>query len=132
VLARYVPPTSDSPIELDVRSAEALDEVLAAAAHDGSERGAPALELTSGEGPTLVIAQVLQGAVLLWTDALGDSFHSVGSDSSVENTVVFDYFGSYTEVPAEFVVPLDLGLAAVRAFLAGDHPAAAGLALEPD
>lgn len=132
MLARYLAPTSESPTELEVGSVEVLDGVFAAAGSHKSDRGVPAVELTSGEGSTLVFAQAPRGVVLLWIDSLGESFHSVGSVNSAENTVVFDYFGSYTEVPAEFIVPFERGRAAALAFLAGNHPASTGLALEPD
>lgn len=132
VLARYLPPTSESPTEVELGSIEALDEILDTAACQRSDRGVSAVELTREEGSTLVVAQAGSGAVLLWIDSLGRSFHSVGSGSSVKDTVVFDYFGSYTEVPAEFVVPLEFGRASAHAFLVGEHPATTGLALEPD
>jgi hypothetical protein len=132
VLARYLSPTADCPIELEVGSVDALDDALAAAASTPSDRGVPAVELAGAEGSTLVFAQTLMGAVLLWIDSLGRSFHSLGSANSAQKAAVFDYFGSYTEVPPEFVVPFELGRAAALAYLAGEHPSKAGLALEPD
>lgn len=132
MLARYLPPNSESPIELEVGSSEAVDEILNAAASHKSDRGVPAIELTRAEGSTLVVAQTPLGAVLLWSDSLGESFHSLGSGSALEHTVVFDYFGSYTEVPAEFLVPLERGRAAAHAFFAGENPATIGVVLEPD
>ena len=132
MLARYLPPTSESPTVLEVGSTEALEEVLRDARSQRSDRGLPAVELARAEGSTLVVAQTASGAVLLWFDSMGESFHSVGSRGSAEQTVVFDYFGSYTEVPAEFVIPLEVGRAAALAFLAGEHPATVGLSLEPD
>lgn len=132
VLARYLPPNSNVPIELEVGSTAAVDDLLAAAGSLESDRGRPAVEFAGADGSTLVIAQTRAGAVLLWVDSLGDSFHSVGSEDPDVDLVVFDYFGAHTEVPAELVVPLDLGRAAAHAFLAGDHPTTAGLAMEPD
>ena len=122
MLVRYLPTDSDAPVETDVGSTEALNEVLAAVWSHGSDRGVPAIEMVSEEGSTLVVGQTLLGAVLLWIDSCGNSFHSVGPAGSGEGTVVFDYFGSYTEVPTECVVPLDLGRAAAFAFLVGEHP----------
>lgn len=132
VRSRYLPPTSDTPIELEVGSADALDEVLRGAASYESDRGLPAVELVRSDGSTLVVGQTRQGMVLLMINSLGEPSHSVGSGDPVDNTVVLDYLGSYTEVPAEFVVPVDLGRAAALAFLNGEDPATAGLTLEPD
>lgn len=129
---RYLPPTSDTPIELEVGSGDALDQVLSGAASHESDRGVPAVELVRSDGSTLVVGQTRLGIVLLMIDSLGESMHSVGSGDAADDTVVFDYFGSYTEVPAEFVVPVDLGRAAALAFLNGEDPATAGLTLEPD
>jgi hypothetical protein len=132
VLARYQPPGSDSPSQFDVSSGEQLDELLARAADHFGDRGIPAVELTSDDGSTLVMGQTRRGAVLLWIDAQGESRHSVGSGST-EDMVFFDYFGSYTEVPAEFVVSSEMGRAAALAFVNGESPAAvSGLALDPD
>lgn len=132
MLGRYLPPTSNTPIEFEVRSGDALDEFLDGAASQEGERGVPAIELVRGDGSTLVIGQTRLGTVLLLNDTLGESVHSVGSGNLVDETVVFDYFGTYTEVPVGFVVPTDQGRAAALAFLGGQHPASVGLMLEPD
>jgi hypothetical protein len=132
MLARYLPPTSDTPTEFEVGSGDALDEVLSGAASYESDRGVPAVELISTDGSTLVIGQTRLGTVLLMIDSLGESVHSVGPGNMADDTVVFDYFGSYTEVPVEFVIPADEGRAAALAFLGGQHPASTGLTMEPD
>lgn len=129
---RYLPSMSNIPIEQEVGSGDVLDEVLRGAASSESSRGVPAVELVCGDGSTLVVGQTRLGMVLFMIDSLGETMHSVGSGDLVGDTVVFDYFGSYTEVPAEFVVPVDLGRGAALAFLHGGDPAASGLTLEPD
>ncbi|SEE94509.1 hypothetical protein SAMN04488561_3556 [Jiangella alba] len=67
----------------------------------------------------------------MWIDALGESMHSVGS-TDTQGTVVFDYYGSYTEVPAEFVVPPELGKAAALEVAAKGQPFVPGLTMAPD
>lgn len=131
MLAKFMPPDSDRPLESDVSSGEELDRVLAQAADRTSDRGIPAVELTGHNGSTLAICQTPDGTVLMLVDPLGESMHSVGEGLG-EDTVAFDYFGSYTEVPSAFTVPAALARGAARAFLHGDDPASAGVSFEPD
>jgi hypothetical protein len=114
-----------------VSSDEQLDDLLARVRAQACERGIPAVELVGEDGSILVVGQTQAGAVLLWIDPLGESMHSVGSQAA-EGTVVLDYFGSYTEVPVEFVVPSDLGRAAAHAFFNGRGLVTGGLQVEPD
>ncbi|WP_074946411.1 Imm1 family immunity protein [Jiangella alba] len=131
MLARYLPPNTDTPRESSISSEQDLDRLLAEAADLRTERGIPTLELIAPNGATLVIAQAGNGVVIMWIDALGESMHSVGS-TDTQGTVVFDYYGSYTEVPAEFVVPPELGKAAALEVAAKGQPFVPGLTMAPD
>lgn len=126
-----MPADSDKPLEFNVSSGEELDHVLDQAADRASDRGIPVVELTGDSGSTLVICQTPDGTVLMLVDPLGESMHSVGEELG-EDTVIFDYFGSYTEVPSAFAVPTGLARAAARAFLRADDPTSVGVSLEPD
>src|SRR5262249_51360519 len=69
-----------------------------------SGRGHPAIELVRDDGSALSIGTDGQRAFLVWTDSLGDSFHSVGSAG--EGVLVYDYFGSWSEAPVDQLVSL--------------------------
>lgn len=57
---------------------------------------------------------------MVWTDTLGDSYHSVGG--GYEEDLVFDYFGSWSEAPGEYLVALSDAVGAVQAFLDSGSP----------
>jgi hypothetical protein len=132
VIARYLPSNADSVLERTIESQLDLDALLAEAASHAGDRGMPAVELVNAGGSTLVIGQTRLGMVLLWATALGETFHSVSPSDDVGDVVVLDYFGSYTEVPSDFVVPSNLGRAAAIEFMRTGSPLAEGVTLEPD
>ncbi len=131
MLARYMPPSSDRVREVELDSEKDLNQLLTESATQLSDRGIPAVELVGTDGSTLVVGQTKVGIVLLWLDAIGSSFHSVGSGAN-EGVVLLDYLGSYTEVPAEFVVSLELGRTAAVEYMSSGRPYITGLILEPD
>jgi len=133
MLARYFDPEADATRErpiADVGEVEALLVDLAGMG-SGSGRGMPALELARDDGSALAIGPTPYGDVLMWTDPLEHNFHSIG-DRSSEGTVVFDYFGSYTEVPMDSVVPREVTLRAAYAYLVVGSPDTGELLFEPD
>jgi Immunity protein Imm1 len=129
--ARYFDPDQDESVEQEVADPAQFAEVLAAAGRLSSERGSPAVELSKDDGSALVLARSGASVALLWMDALGSSFHSVG-DPEADDLLTVDYFGSHTEIPRMFAVPLDTAVAAADAYLTGSDPAVSGLVLEPD
>lgn len=129
--ARYLPPGSVKPVELDVLSGEEASDLLTNATEVHGAHRISAVEFSGDDGSVLVIGQARVGAVILWANPLGQTMHSVGR-AGAEGTMIFDYFGSYTEVPAEFAVPLDLAHAVVGAFVDGKSIEATGLTLKPD
>jgi hypothetical protein len=58
-----------------------------------SGRGYPAVEFVGNDGTRLSIATDGMRAFLVWTNSLGETFHSVGGAVG-GGVLVFDYFGS--------------------------------------
>jgi hypothetical protein len=131
MIAGYLPPDAARPSESTITTSQELDALLADAARLKGGCGVPAVELVADDGSTLMIGQVGPGAVLMWGDRLGATQHSRGSIYA-EGLVVFDYFGSFTEVPAEYVVSMELAREAALRFLDAGHPLVEGLTMEPD
>jgi hypothetical protein len=78
---------------------------------------APALELMGRDGSSLVLGIADDRAVVLWTSAEGTTSHSVGGSDA--DRVVFDYFGSFTQLPGSYTVPLATALDAANGFVDG-------------
>ena len=82
-----------------------------------SGRGIPAIELSDEEDVTCIFIRFEEGGC---TVAMGDSeglswpdkFNNGGCEY-----VHYDYFGSWSEVPANLVIPREKALAAVESFL---------------
>jgi hypothetical protein len=88
-------------VRIDERDVAALVSTVTSLS---SGRGHPAIELVRDDGSALSIGTDGQRAFLVWTDSLGGSFHSVGSTG--EGVLVYDYFGSWSEAPADQLVSL--------------------------
>ncbi|WP_165555478.1 Imm1 family immunity protein [Kribbella pittospori] len=118
--------------DIAVGSQQHVDALLADVAGAAENRHMFAIEVEAADGSSLIVGLAETGVVLLFIDALGNSVHSVGPSSGTGKMVVFDYFGSYTEVPAEYVVSVELGRAAMWEFIRGGDPVVPGLLMEPD
>lgn len=130
MIGRFLDPTSGREVEQRVVTADDLLALLDAVEVLRGERGHPALELLSEHG-SLVVAPTDAGYVVMWTDSLGHSFHSVG-DADAEDLVAFDYLGSYTEVPSSVAVAPQVARDASVAFQRSGAPEHHELLLEPD
>ena len=131
---RYFDPAEQSTVEGDVRPGGEVEELIALVGRLRTDR-APAVELIGPDGSTLVVGVAEDRAVLLFTDSAGVAAHSIGAPehAGAGGGVVFDYFGSYTELPASYAVPVAAAVAAADGFVAGDRPpVAAGLQLSED
>ncbi len=84
-----------------------------------SGRGSAAVEVRREDGSTLTWASDGERAALIWIDYLGQSFHSTGG--SPGPSVVYDYFGSWSEVPSELALPESEALAALLRFAGGGN-----------
>ena len=127
---RYFDPTEQSTVEGDVRSGGEVAELISMVGGLRADR-APAVEFVGTDGSSLVVGVAGDRAILLFTDATGTAAHSISGASG--SGVVFDYFGSYTEVPASYSVPVGVAVEAAGGFAAGARPpAASGLELAAD
>lgn len=127
---RYFDPTEQSTVEGDVHAGGEVAELISLVGGLRTGR-APAVELVGTDGSSLVVGVAGDRAVLLFTDSAGSAAHSVGETSGAG--VVFDYFGSYTELPASYAVPVGVAVEAADGFAAGARPpAASGLQLAED
>jgi hypothetical protein len=111
---RYFDPGTERIVEREVRTeADVLVTVRAARSLRGS-RGTPALEVQRADGSSLSVAYEGERATLVWVDALGEPFHSVGSDGGLP--LIYDYFGSWSEAPAAHCVPASAATTCLAAF----------------
>lgn len=76
--AVYFDPTANTSVTADVDSSETLISLLEHLSRLRSERGRPTLELVRDGGSSLALSTDGDRAFLVWTDSLGESFHSVG------------------------------------------------------
>ena len=95
-----------------------------------SGRGHPALELVREDGSSLVIATDGSRCILSWVNPLEESFHSVGGATGP--ILVFDYFGSWSEEPAEFTIATCEALECARRFMINGSPDGDSVLFEPD
>jgi hypothetical protein len=131
MIAKYLPPDAAQPVHSAVTTPCELDPVYATAGSLAGGRGGTAANLESDDGSWLTIGKGELGVVLMWGDPLGETQHSLGS-ADATGTVVFDNFGSFTEVPAQFSVSIELTREAALQFLNTGSPLVEGLAMEPD
>jgi hypothetical protein len=136
---RYFDPLEQSTVEGDLRSTGEVAELISMVGGLRVAR-APAIELVGTDGSSLVVGVAGERAVLLFTDADGAAAHSVsaapahdGVAAGSDSGVVFDFFGSYTELPSAYAVPVRVAVEAADGFASGARPpAASGLTLVTD
>ena len=130
VLTRFFEPTEDADREgrigPDWRVVDLVREVLGRS----SGRGHPAAELVRADGSSLSLGTDGEWAVLTWVDSLGNSLHSVGP--GVGPDLVYGYFGSWTEVPSDFQVPLSHAIEAMEQFVQRGMPVTERVIFQPD
>lgn len=102
VIARYMDPRTEQVVESPIASPGDVATVVSAALALVSGRGRPAIDFQRSDGSTLIYASDGDRALLVWTDSLGASFHSVGGREG--GSLIFDYFGSWSEAPSEHTV----------------------------
>jgi Immunity protein Imm1 len=107
-----------------------LPALLSAVLGRRSDRGCPALELTSESGACLTLGTDGVRAVLVWIDSLGEPFMSVGRDEDGQ-VLIYDYMGSWSEAPADALVPLADAVACAQAFFATGSPDTARVLFAP-
>jgi hypothetical protein len=113
---RYFDPLQQSTVEGHVSAGIEVAELVNLVTQLRADCS-PALELTGGDGSSLVLGIARDRAVVLWTSADGTTSHSVGAPC--EQRVVFDYFGAFTQVPGHYTVPLPAAVSAAGGFVDG-------------
>ena len=103
--ASYFDPIKEKTIDRAVHPAEDFSALVEAILSLSSQRGHPTLELIRDDGSSLSLSTDGGRAHLVWTDSLGETFHSVGGNDG--EPMVFDYFGSWSEASASCLVRLD-------------------------
>lgn len=127
---RYFDPATERTVAAEVSSVQDLAGLIEAVREFQGGRGVPALELSDEKASTLTLGIAGQRAIVLWADPLDATFHSVSDFEG--NSLIFDYFGSYTEVPAGFSVPIGAALRCAEYFLNLGTPINGEVTLEPD
>lgn len=102
--------------ELRSIEAEETEALVAQVVSLKAGRGVPAIEVTRPDGASLSLGTDGERAALVLVTGAGASSHSVGGHGRTD-VLVYDYMGSWTEVPDEWTVPLAAGMQCLRRFL---------------
>src|SRR5262250_953421 len=118
--ASWFDPETEQCMQRIVHAPDSVTDVVKDVLGLRSSRGHPAVEFTRDEGSSLSVATDGHRAFLVWTDTLGETFHSVGSSGGP--LLIFDYFGSWSEANSDCLVPLNDALDSVAQFLRTGKP----------
>lgn len=130
--AAYFDPGRDETVQAGpVDESSAVDLIGKVVSLPSDRRGHPAIEFARDDGSVLGIATDGRRAFLVWTNSLGESFHSVGGGVG-GGLLVFDYFGSWSEAPDDLLVPLADAVDCVTHYLARGVPDTATVIFSPD
>jgi hypothetical protein len=114
--ASYYDPVKDKAVQIREGSEDDIQGLLDVILALRSQRGHPTLELMRGDGASLSLSTDGERAYLVWVNSLGESFHSVGSDQHEGAPLIFDYFGSWSEAPQQYLVTLEDAVQCARTF----------------
>jgi Immunity protein Imm1 len=113
--ASYYDPVKDEPVEQEC-SEDGIQDLLNVILALQPQRGYPALELMREDGASLSLATDGERALLVYRNSLDESFHSIGNLGDEGPDLIFDYFGSWSEVPQQYLVSLDDAVQCARTF----------------
>jgi Immunity protein Imm1 len=130
--ASYYDPVKDKIVNIRECSEDDVQGLLEATLAQRSTRGHPTLELMRGDGASLSVSTDGKRAYLVWVNSLGESFHSVGSDPCEGATLIFDYFGSWSEAPQQHLVNLEDAMQCARNFFRTGAADTDRVLFEPD
>jgi hypothetical protein len=131
VLSRHYNPVTDEQVRTVLSAQQDLLAVVEAVLGLSSGRGCPAVEVThEDDGSSLSLGTDGEWAALVWVDALGASHHSLGQEN--RETLVYDYFGSWTEAPGDWLVPLEDAVESLSRFAQREEPSTELVAFESD
>ncbi len=117
MIAQYWDETKDVLAEETVSDWLAFLELVQRTETGSSGRGVPAIELSDDKDGTCIFIRFEGGGcTVAMGDSEGLSWPADFSDDSCEY-VHYDYFGSWSEVPANLVITREKALAAVKSFL---------------
>ena len=117
MIAQYWDETKDVLAEETVSDWLAFLELVQRTETGSSGRGVPAIELSDDKDGTCIFIRFEGGGcTVAMGDSEGLSWPADFSDDSCEY-VHYDYFGSWSEVPADLVIPREKALVAVKSFL---------------
>ena len=117
MIAQYWDETEDVLAKEIVSDWPAFLELVRRTETGSSGRGIPAIELSDDKDATCIFIRFEGGGC---TVATGDSkglAWPAGFNNGGCEYVHYDYFGSWSEVPADLVIPREKALAAVKSFL---------------
>lgn len=126
----YWNPSDDSVVTGQLVSVGELPNLLGAVLELSGGRGHPAVELARSDGSSLTIATDGTRCALVWINSLEESFHSVGGTPGP--VLIFDYFGSWSEIPAEFTIAAGEALECAGRFIRTGAPDSDSVLFEPD
>lgn len=128
--ALYFNPELEETVELTVEGVQQVAELLRTASLLRSPRGRPTLEIQRDDGSTLSISGDGLRAFLVWVDPLGRSHHTTGGGDGAR--LIFDYFGSWSEAPADQLIAMTEALASAEAFVVSGSPSTSAVAFQPE
>jgi len=130
IVAQFFDPVAEKVVKRAPATADGIDALVDHLLSLSSERGHPALELVREDGSSASLGTDGVRAVVVWHNAISDSFHSVGTEKSRE--LRFDYMGSWSEVPGEWTVSLGSAADCLRNFIDLGSPDTEFVVFEPD
>jgi len=117
MIAQYWDETKDVLVEEIVSDWAAFLELVQRTETGSSGRGTPAIELSDDKDVTCIFIRFEgSGCTVAIGDPEGLSWPADFNDDICEY-VHYDYFGSWSEVPANLVISREKALAAVKSFL---------------
>jgi len=130
IRASFFEPAMETIVERAIGTDAEVTELVQTILALSSDRGHPAADLVREDGSAVTIGTDGEWATLVWIDSLGASHHSVGSGAT--KTLVYDYFGSWSEVAADFQASLGAAVAAVQQFVQQGSPVTDQVLFVPD
>ena len=117
MIAQYWDETKDVLVQEIVSDWPAFLELVRRTETGSSGRGTPAIELSDDKDATCIFIRFEEGGcTVAMGDSEGLSWPDKFNDDSCEY-VHYDYFGSWSEVPANLAILREKALVAVKSFL---------------
>jgi hypothetical protein len=130
IQTRFFEPTDDAATEGWIGPGWQVADLIREVLDRSSARGHPAAELIREDSSSVSLGTDGEWAVLVWVDSLGDSHHSVGDGGGKE--LIYDYFGSWSEAPSDWQVPLAHAIEAMEQFVHRGTPVTQRVIFQPD